>query len=157
MALYLLIIFILVPLIEIGLFIEVGGRLGAAPTVAIVILTAIIGTGLLRRQGLMVLRRTQDSLNQGRMPMTEVFDGLCLLVAGALLLTPGFMTDAIGFLLFVPPLRRWLGTAALKRMIVRRAPPGNGAPGPNIIEGEFREITPDQDQDNSPGNGGGAP
>jgi len=96
---------IAVPIIEIGIFIEVGDWIGLWPTISIVVLTAIIGTFLLRQQGLATLFRVQESLAQGAFPMAAVFDGLCLLVAGALLLTPGFFTDALGFLLFVPAFR----------------------------------------------------
>ncbi|HEY9078600.1 FxsA family protein [Magnetovibrio sp.] len=115
MALLLLAGFIGVPLIEIALFIQVGGAIGLWPTIAVVVLTAIAGTALLRHQGLSALTRLQDSLDRGEPPIDPVFDGFCLLAAGILLLTPGFFTDAIGFLLFTPPLR-----AALKRLIVSR-------------------------------------
>lgn len=150
MGLLLLFLMIGVPIVEITVFIEVGGRIGVIPTVATVIITAMIGTALLRHQGFAVLARAQESLAQGRFPMAEVFDGLCLLVAGALLITPGFVTDAIGFLLFIPPVR-----AALRRVIgayfvssgrVHVHPDGPGAGpaqrpgGPTVIEGEFEEI-----------------
>ena len=102
MAIVLLAAFIAVPVIEIALFIEVGGRIGLWSTVAIVIVTAFAGTTLLRIQGLSVLRRAQESATRNELPVQEVFDGLCLLVAGVLLLTPGFFTDALGFTLFVP-------------------------------------------------------
>ena len=90
----LLVAFILVPLAEIALLIQVGGWLGLMPTLALIILTAVIGTWMLRQQGFTVLSRAQRQLEQGVMPVAEVFEGLCLLVAGVLLLTPGFITDA---------------------------------------------------------------
>ena len=105
MALLILLLFIAVPVIEIALFIQVGGVIGLWSTIGVVILTAMLGTALLRHQGLDTLRRVQESLAENRMPVVEMFDGLCLVMAGALLLTPGFMTDAFGFLLFVPPFR----------------------------------------------------
>ena len=105
MALLLLAAFILVPLIEIGLFIEIGGWLGLWPTLGLIVLTAIVGTALLRHQGLATLRRAQSQLDAGHLPAKELFDGVCLLVAGLLLLTPGFFTDAVGFALLLPPLR----------------------------------------------------
>lgn len=161
MGLILLILFIAVPVIEIGLFVEIGGRIGLGPTLAVVILTAVVGTALLRHQGLDTLRRVQESLAQNRLPVAEMFDGLCLLFAGALLLTPGFLTDAIGFLLFVPPLRA-LAAGAIGRAIMRHgqvhvsgvsgvAPGGTGAhaqdphpPGrgsPTVIDGDYEEVT----------------
>ena len=109
MALWILLAFIGVPLIEIALFIEIGGLIGLWPTIAIVIATAVAGTALIRRQGLNTLQRAQQEMDARRLPVRELFDGICLLFAGALLLTPGFMTDAVGFALLVPSLRRLLG------------------------------------------------
>jgi len=109
MALWILLAFIGVPLIEIGLFIQVGGFIGLWPTIAIVIATAMAGTALIRRQGLNTLKRAQQEMDAQRLPVRELFDGVCLLFAGAMLLTPGFLTDSIGFVLLVPPLRRLLG------------------------------------------------
>ncbi len=109
MTLWILLAFIGVPLIEIALFIEVGGLIGLWPTIAIVIVTAMAGTALIRHQGLSTLQRAQQEMEAQRLPVRELFDGVCLLFAGALLLTPGFLTDAVGFTLLVPPLRRLLG------------------------------------------------
>jgi UPF0716 protein FxsA len=109
MALWILLAFIGVPLIEIALFIKVGGLIGLWPTIAIVIVTALAGTALIRHQGLNTLQRAQQEMDAHRLPVRELFDGVCLLFAGALLLTPGFLTDAVGFALLVPPLRRLLG------------------------------------------------
>ena len=106
--------FILVPLIEIAVFIQVGGWIGLWPTLALIVLTAVLGTWQLRAQGIATLARARSQMERGVMPARELFDGLCLLVAGALLLTPGFVTDAVGGLLFVPPLRDFL-----RRMIGR--------------------------------------
>ena len=101
----LLFVMLAVPLIEIGLFIEIGGRIGLLATVAIVIVTAVIGSALLRHQGLGALNAARAAMAEQRLPIEQVFDGFCLLIAGAFLLTPGFLTDFIGFLLFVPPFR----------------------------------------------------
>ncbi len=138
-----------VPIIEISLFIEVGGYLGLWPTIAIVIATAIAGTVLLRVQGLSTLARAQESLRENRFPLREVFDGLCLVMAGALLLTPGFFTDFVGLLLFVPGLRSFLRRILAARMAaaghIQTASGsyrGAGGDGPTIIEGEFREVGP---------------
>lgn len=109
MAFLILLAFIGVPLVEIALFIQVGGFIGLWPTIAIVIATAMAGTALIRRQGLNTLRRAQREMDAQRLPVRELFDGVCLLFAGAMLLTPGFLTDAAGFVLLAPPLRRLLG------------------------------------------------
>ena len=101
----LFILFILVPIVEIGVFIQVGDRLGLSATLAIVIITAIVGVNLLKQQGFVAIRDIQNSFNQGQMPALELAAGAQLLFAGGLLLTPGFVTDAIGFLLMVPAIR----------------------------------------------------
>ncbi len=106
----LLLVFIGVPLIEVALFVLIGEQIGLWATLATIVLTAMIGTALLRAQGLATLHRVQSELNRGGVPVEAVFDGACLLVAGALLLTPGFLTDFIGFLLFVPTVRRTFGS-----------------------------------------------
>ena len=156
-----LLAFLLVPIAEIAVFIKAGQIIGLGWTLAVIVLTALIGTALLRRQGLRVLQQTQERLDRGEMPVGEMFDGLCLLVAGVLLLTPGFITDAVGFLLFIPPFREWLGHLVLRRFIrspnarvwVNGQEVGPGGPpkdgrGP-IIDGEFTEV-PDDAPSNGP-------
>ena len=139
MGLIILLAMIGVPIMEIAVFIEVGGRIGLWPTIFIVIATAVIGTSLLRHQGLATLIRAQESLQKGDFPVHEVFDGFCLLVAGALLLTPGFVTDGVGLLLFAPPVRAVLARAAWRYMVrhgridINSSPPGSGP----VIDGEF--------------------
>lgn len=108
--------FIGVPILEIAVFIQAGEAFGLWPTLGVVILTAIAGATLLRAQGLVTLARARQSLDRGEIPVEEVFTGLCLLVAGALLLTPGFVTDALGLLLFVPPVRQVIGHLVLTRL-----------------------------------------
>jgi len=133
---FLLLAFIAVPLIEIALFIEVGGMIGTWPTITIVVGTALLGAWLLRRQGLATAQAAQQRLQRGEMPVDQALDGMFLVLAGALLLTPGFMTDAIGFSLFIPQMRRWLRTRALRwaarsaRVSVYRSPawPPEAAP-----------------------------
>jgi UPF0716 protein FxsA len=146
LAPFLLLAFIIVPLAEIAVLIQVGGWIGVAPTLALIVLTAIVGTWMLRHQGFSVLTRAQRQLEQGVMPVAEVFDGLCLLLAGALLLTPGFLTDAAGALLLVPRVRALLYRQVadyLERHMVRAAgPPGERAPP--ILDAEFEEIDPDE-------------
>lgn len=168
MAVVFALAFILVPIAEIALFIEVGGEIGLWNTIAVVVLTAIVGTWMLRTQGMLTLRRAQESLARQEFPVSEVFDGLCLLVGGVLLLTPGFLTDAVGFLLFLPPLRkvirrmvwRYLSASAtfwVDEEMARGAPAprrrvgddgdggGGGAP---TIDGEYHEVPPDPRHDN---------
>jgi len=147
MGAVLFIILVGVPIIEITLFIKVGALIGLWPTIGVVILTALAGTMLLRLQGLATLRKARASLEQNRFPLDAVFDGLCLAVAGALLLTPGFFTDGVGLLLFLPRLRNFLRhriariLAERGHVEVRTAGP-QGAPGP-VIDGEFEDITPE--------------
>ena len=141
-----LIAFIAVPVIEIAVFIQAGERLGLWPTLAIIVLTAMIGTALLRHQGLAILARARESMEKNMLPVAEVFDGLCLLVAGALLITPGFVTDGAGFLLFVPALRAFLRGYFLRRLEKKQEPQAGPA-----IDGEYRVIPPEDDPDSSDG------
>ncbi len=117
MFLIFFLIFLATPILEIVLFIEIGGLIGVVPTILIVIVTAIVGSVLLRLQGIAVIRRTQYALRAGELPVDPVIDGISLLVAGALLLTPGFFTDAVGFLLFVPPFRQALARRIFAHMV----------------------------------------
>lgn len=149
----LLIAFVSVPLIEIALFIKVGGLIGLWPTLAIVLATAITGTWLLRVQGRAVLMRAQDSLNRQQFPAREVFDGLCLLFAGALLLTPGFFTDALGLLLFFPPFRRLIGKLVWRYLTLtgRIHMSMHGRMDGDVIDAEFEEVwTKEPDDDSEP-------
>ena len=134
--------FLLVPLLEIYLLIKVGGVIGAFPTVFLVVFTAILGAWLLRLQGFATLARVRATLAQGGIPALEMLEGAVLLAAGALLLTPGFFTDALGFALLIPALRRALILRLMKNFFV---PPGGGSQGPQgpssgprTIEGEYR-------------------
>ncbi|MCK4939069.1 MAG: FxsA family protein [Rhodospirillaceae bacterium] len=109
MGFLILLLLIAVPLIEIGLFVEVGGWVGGWSTVGLVILTAVVGLALVRIQGLGVLKKLNSDMQGGTFPVGAAFDGIALFMAGAMLLTPGFMTDTLGFLLLIPPLRAFLG------------------------------------------------
>ncbi|MCR8923643.1 FxsA family protein [Dasania sp. GY-MA-18] len=100
-------LFVLIPIAEIMLLIEVGDHIGGLNTVALVLLTAIIGAGLLRKQGLDTLLRANQRMAQGEIPIKEMLSGIVLAVGGALLLTPGFITDALGFLCLLPLTRGW--------------------------------------------------
>ena len=100
-----LFIFIAVPIIEIALFIKVGGFIGLYPTLAIVLLTAFIGTSLLRSQGMSAFSGLQNSIMAGQNPMSQIAHGAMILIAGVVLLTPGFFTDAVGLALLIPGVR----------------------------------------------------
>ena len=145
MGLLILITMITVPVVEIVVFIEAGEALGLWKTIGFVFLTAVAGSALLRHQGLTTLALVRVSLDSGRLPVKELFDGLCQLAAGALLLTPGFVTDGIGLLLFVPPFRwvlRGLMTCQLKirgNFQAQKQKPFKKE-AVTIIEGEYREF-----------------
>lgn len=153
---WLLIILIAVPIVEIGLFIEVGGWLGLWPTLGIVILTAVIGTLLLRVQGIGALRKLQASLESGGDPRGVLAHGAMILVAGVLLLTPGFFTDGLGFLLLTPPFRSFVISRVGARLAMRvqtfgaKTHEANGA----TIDGEYEAVTPEDGGDRPKG---GAP
>lgn len=137
----LLALFFIIPLVEIYLLIKIGGLIGAVPTVFLVVFTAVLGATLLRQQGFATLARVQATLARGEIPAVEVLEGAVLLIGGVLLLTPGFFTDAIGFLCLVPTLRRRLILWAIRRGIVATAGMGGGpAPrehGPRTLDGEY--------------------
>ena len=130
-------IFLAVPIIEIYLLIQVGQVVGAGWTILLVVLTAVIGVWLLRIQGLSTLMRAQKKMQSGELPANEMLEGMGLVVAGALLLTPGFFTDTIGFLLLLPPTRIWLIRRIASRMVV--SSPMGSQPGQtqqnNVIDG----------------------
>ncbi len=150
------IILVVTPIIEIAVFIQIGGLIGLWPTLATVVLTALIGTTLLRRQGLATLSRAQTEMAAQRVPVRELFHGICLLLAGALLLTPGFVTDAAGFALFIRPVReaigQWLWTYASARGGFDFNLSG-GSPTPpddNIVDADYHEVDPDDDPPDRP-------
>jgi Protein affecting phage T7 exclusion by the F plasmid len=137
----LLVLFLTVPLIEIYLLIKVGSVLGVLPTLLLLVLMGVLGAWLLRLQGFSTLKRVRLSLERGEAPAIELIEGLILLLAGALFLTPGFFTDAIGFAALVPKIRRHLAAWLLKRGLVMSAttPIASGAPkDPRTIEGEWQ-------------------
>lgn len=144
MTLLILLLLVGTPLVEIWAFIEIGGRIGTGPTIALVVLTAIVGTLLLRIQGLGVIERARADLARGEPPVAAVFDGASLLIAGLLLLTPGFFTDAVGGLLLIPPLRRRLGKALLAWLIARHHKADRGPDhGTTIIDADFDVVEED--------------
>lgn len=105
---WLFLLFVGIPIIEIALFIKVGGIIGLWPTLLIVVITAVAGSVLMRRQGLQALARLQENLRTGKDPVTPIAHGAMILVSGILLLTPGFFTDSLGIALLIPPVREWL-------------------------------------------------
>lgn len=151
-------IFVIIPLMELFVFAAVGEQIGLFTTLFLALLTAIIGGALVKQQGFQTIMAMRNSLDRGKMPMDEIFDGFCLVAAGALLITPGFITDTVGFSLLVPPFR-----AALRHTIKNHtqwAMSGtysdhrNPHPhDPTIIEGEYErmdENDPRKDRDDKP-------
>ena len=146
----LLIFFILIPLLEMFLLIQVGSLIGALPTIGLVILTATVGLHLIRQQGFTILSRYQQKLASGQMPGNELIEGLMLAFGGALLLTPGFFTDAIGFAMVIPVTRQKIASYMKSRIKIATPaftnPSANQADSPhrsaqgNIIDGEFKEL-----------------
>jgi len=140
----LFLLFLFVPLVEIYFLIQVGDVIGAGFTIFMVVLTALIGAALVRYQGFTTLARAQQEMLNNRMPAMEVIEGALLLLAGAMLLIPGFVTDALGFLILVPPLRQVL----VKRFLSKRVMPANGRVNPDearasedrIIDIEYKDI-----------------
>lgn len=151
--------FLLVPIAEIYVLIQVGTVIGALPTIVLIVFTALLGSVLIRMQGLATLERVRSAMARGEVPAIEMMEGVCLLVAGALLLTPGFVTDSVGFILLVPTLRRAMILALIERGVLRAAS-GPGPAGPvqpgfpphaqpgsrpdrgQIIDGEFERKDP---------------
>lgn len=151
--------FLAVPLIEIGLFIKVGGLIGLWPTLGIVVLTAVMGTALVRREGAQALDDLRNSLNELRDPSRPLAHGAMILIAGVLLLTPGFFTDTLGILLLIPGVRDRVMRLAASRVTVVRFEMGGAyrrqardpgryprhARDPDIIDAdEIGEIHPDE-------------
>ncbi len=136
----LFIIFLLVPLLEIYLLIEIGSQIGAIATIALVLFTAALGVFLLRLQGLATITKVRNSVDQGELPAVALLEGLLLLIAGALLLTPGFFTDFIGFLFLTPQVRSHIANKLLLAIIVSQKNHQNHQNNHNnVLEGEFWE------------------
>ncbi|MEC7547331.1 MAG: exlusion protein FxsA [Thalassolituus sp.] len=154
----LLIIFILVPMAELAVLIKVGSAIGVLWTLALIFLTAIIGVHLLRQQGLATLMKANERMQQGALPAQELAEGFLLALAGALLLTPGFLTDAFGFSLLMPGVRGTMAQSIMKRFKPQvmnpfeqsgGQPGGQGSPfqqrpgsddrrGGDVIEGDYK-------------------
>lgn len=160
-----LVILLMLPILEIAVFIQVGSEIGVANTLFATVLTAIIGVMLLRFQGFRTFARARRKVDQGHSPLAEMFDALCLFMAGLMLLIPGFVTDAFGLLLFLPPFRNLLRgrindipsaffvhtefkTTADPRKPDDRTDPQNRR-GPKVIEGEYTDLTDKDDRSQS--------
>ena len=128
----LIFLFVAIPLVELAILLQVGQLIGLLPTVSLVVATGIAGAALARHQGLRALLAVQEELASGRLPGRSLLDGLSILVGGAFLLTPGILTDIVGFSLLLPPSRRWI-QRAVQRRLERRIDEGTV---------EFRVFTP---------------
>lgn len=117
----LFLLFIIVPIVEIALLIQVSDVIGGWATIALVIVTAVLGAKLVKQQGVHALRSVQGEMARGQMPAKELFDGLCIIIAGVLLMTPGIMTDALGFLLLTPAVRTSMASSIMKHATVHVA------------------------------------
>jgi UPF0716 protein FxsA len=157
---WLFLAFIAVPLIEIGLFVKIGGWLTLWPTLAIVLLTGIIGTHLVRQQGIKVLGELRNSMTQMRDPLSPLAHGALIVLAGVLLLTPGFFTDTIGFLLLVPPVRQAvIGFLASRVQVASfgggfqsgpNVQPNRGHRQDDVIDGEYSDLSDAPKPQNTP-------
>jgi UPF0716 protein FxsA len=123
----LFLLFTLIPVIELALLVEVGGRIGVAPTIAVVLGTGAAGAWLARSQGLRALQRLQEAVRTAQFPGEEIFDGILILAGGLLLLTPGFLTDILGFCALVPGSRYLLKALVKSRVRGRMQNPRDGA------------------------------
>jgi UPF0716 protein FxsA len=150
-----------IPIAEIALFIEIGDLIGLWATLGTILLTALIGTVLVRAQGMAVLTRIRTETEQGRLPVGDLVSGACLVVAGLLLVTPGFLTDFLGFVLLVPGLRLLIGSVLVRALIrkggtvhfqsgMHRTGPGGPGSGhrggydDGTIDGDYTVIDPDE-------------
>ncbi|MEI6708866.1 MAG: FxsA family protein [Methylococcales bacterium] len=135
----LLLIVLIVPFAEIYLLLEVGGIIGAFPTIVLVVFTAVLGTWLLRQQGFATFRRFQESLARGEIPAYEMIEGPLILVGGALLLTPGFITDIVGLACLIPATRKKIAQYVIEHHLIQPIAGFSQATTSkeNILEGEF--------------------
>ncbi|MBB81039.1 MAG: membrane protein FxsA [Roseibacillus sp.] len=144
MFLKLLTIFILVPILELSLLLRIGSKIGFEATLAIILLTAFIGAILTRTQGSRALSNFRNALAGGKLPHREALDGLLILLAGAVLLTPGFLTDTAGFLLLFAPtraaIRKRLSTYLQKRIQIIPSGPQQSGPGQKSSDSDFIDV-----------------
>ncbi|WP_404801121.1 FxsA family protein [Acuticoccus sediminis] len=147
-------ILLIIPIAEIAVFLTVGSIIGVLPTLLIIVLTAILGAALLKRQGLSAFAKLQEDVRAGRVPTAAIGETITVAIAGMLLLTPGFITDTIGFLLFVPSVRSWLWKQISGSVQIHSAGGTTGGMGPGggprrtggpppVIDLESSEVRPD--------------
>lgn len=146
-------LFVVMPVLELWLIIQVGSQIGGLNVIALVFFTAILGTWLLRKQGIKTLMQAQSKMNAGQMPAKEMIEGICLAVGGALLLTPGFITDAIGFACLIPGIRTGLIAVLMKN--VKMQPMQGGGQGFNANFQSQTRSHSDRAQGSSHVNDGG--
>ena len=129
----LILLLVSVPLLELYVIVQVAGGLGAGQTIVLLLVVSVVGAWMVRRSGLGVLNQIRTRLSQGEIPGNELVDGLLIMLAGALMLTPGFITDAVGLLLLFPPTRIGVRSVLVrrysKRITVAGWPPGSGGSG----------------------------
>ena len=146
----LFLLFVVLPIAEIMLLIEVGSNIGTLNTAALVVLTALVGSVMLRQQGLSTLFRAREQIDRGALPLQEMIEGICLAVGGTLLITPGFITDFIGFACLIPITRQWLVKAVVSRVSMSSAFTVHAGmrrgdyQAEDIIEGEFESDDDDR-------------
>jgi UPF0716 protein FxsA len=156
---FLVIAFIIVPIAEIYLIVQVDAAIGGWETLGLLVLDSVIGAWLVRREGFSILARVQAALARGELPTNELIDGLLVLFAGALMLTPGFLTDGLGFVLLLPPTRAVVRTILKTRFAGRvsvgggtfGAPFGSGFAGPGFTDVPSTDVSPDDEDDDPPG------
>ena len=147
----LLFLFIFIPIAEISLLIKVGGMIGSFNTIGFVILTAVLGAYLVRQQGFATINKLQQEANAGRVPAMQIAEGVALLFAGAVLMTPGFITDALGFAILIPPIRQAFIAWSAKNFFKGSITPvytggsaaGHSARHGDVIEGEYTSRSDD--------------
>lgn len=135
------ILLLIVPLVEIAAFIVIGGQIGVATTLLLTLATAIIGTALLRRQGLAIVEQIRREFEANRIPARQMVDAALIAAAGILLLTPGFVTDAVGFALFVPALRDFVWRQLGRRLDIKVRRETSERPQPEIVDLERSEYS----------------
>lgn len=158
------VLFLVVPIVELYVIVQVAQGVGIVPTLALLVLVSVVGASLLRSQGLGVLRRVNEALSAGRMPGRELVDGVLVVVGGALMLTPGFVTDAVGLALLLPPTRALVRLVLVRRWRHRIAVvssvggfgDGMGWPGPGTARRVDVEVVDVEVVDDDRGDDGGS-
>jgi len=148
----LLLLLVVVPLVEIYVVVQVAGVIGVLPTLALLILVSALGAWLAKREGVGMWRRVQRTVQEGRSPATDMVDGAVLFGAGSMLFVPGFVTDVLGLLLLVPPVRVLVRNRLIRRWQRRSGLGGPGGMRGRVVEVEYLgDVTPRRPS--SPGNG----